>query len=358
MYDSDARSEIFSPKRIIVMRNASLALALLIAAAPLVGTAQQKQPNEVPTNLAGATTIAAPPQGFDPLTASDTDLAYYGFPPRPDQNIDAKGFASWSKAMAASKTRIVPTLQQTNLFHGPAKLKQGAATQEANTVDSYNWSGYVHNNGVKSYGKTSVYYIYSDYVVPVARQAFGACTGSWDYGSTWVGIDGYGSADVLQAGIEFDAFCSGGSTASYYSPWYEWYPFGEVRITNLPIAPGDDYFTEVWSTSATQGYAYLVNYNTNQAVEVGFTAPSGTRLVGNSAEWITERPGVNGGLATLTNYIGDPYWDAYAYTFGGTMYDPGNSTPVVMLDNSSNPISYPTLLGSHGFVMQDEGSAR
>src|ERR1019366_10803445 len=105
---------------------------------------------------------------------------------------------------------------------------------------------------------------------------------------------------------------------------------------------------------STLGHAYLVNLSAKKAVTINFTAPSGTKLVGNSAEWITERPGVNGGLATLTNYIGDPYWDAYAYTFGGTMYDPGNSTPVAMLDNSSNPISYPTLLGSHGFVMRSE----
>jgi hypothetical protein len=264
--------------------------------------------------------------------------------------------------MTASKTRIVPHLEQTSIFHGPAALpkRANAASGETESANSYNWSGYVSLSGATKYGKTSYYYLISDFVVPVARQAFGACTGSWDYGSTWVGIDGWASSDVLQAGVEFDAYCSGLTTYTYYSPWYEWFPLGEVRITNLAIAPGDDYFVEVWNTTSTQGYAYLVNYNTNTAVEVGFKAPSGTTLEGNSAEWITERPGVNGSLATLTNYISEPYWSATAYDFNGKKYTPGGTHGfgVTMLDNNGKPISYPTLFNSSTFLTQDEGSAR
>ncbi len=194
----------------------------------------------------------------------------------------------------------------------------------------------------------------------MASQAFGTCTGGWDWTSTWVGIDGWGSSDVLQSGIEFDAYCDGGSTATYYSPWYEWYPLGEVRVTSLPIAPGDDIFVEVWNTSATQGYAYMVNESDNTAVEVGFTAPLGTKLIGNSAEWVTERPSVSGSLATLTNYTDEPYWSAYAIDFGYNVTGPGSASSfgVTMLDNSGSPISYPTLLGASGILMQNEGSAK
>ena len=121
--------------------------------------------------------------------------------------------------------------------------------------------------------------------MPVAEQAFGACTGGWDYGSAWNGIDGWGSPDVLQAGVEFDAYCAlGGHVKStYYSAWYEWYPFGEVRIGGFPIAPGDDIFVEVWNTSSTAGHAYLVNYNNNQSVNIAFNAPAGT-------SWSATRP--------------------------------------------------------------------
>jgi hypothetical protein len=340
------------------MKNLSSTIAvLLVLAAPLSAKAQSQNPNEIPTNLPGTTTIAAPPAGFDVLTASDEQLADYGFPPRPDQGSSPEEYASWAKAMLASKTRIIPNLVQTNIFHGPARATGKSASTDEKTLDFYNWSGYVAVGSAKSYGSSSFYYVESDYVVPVARQAFNACTGGWDYGSSWVGIDGYQSNDVLQAGIEFDAYCSGGTVATFYSPWFEWFPNGEVRITNLPIAPGDDYFVEVWHTSPTQGYAYLVNFNTGQDVEVGFTAPAGTTLIGNTAEWITERPEVGGAFATLTNYIAEIYWNAVAYTEKEKKFDPGDAKAADMFDNNNKKISVPSLLNSESFIVTDEGSA-
>ena len=77
----------------------------------------------------------------------------------------------------------------------------------------------------------------------------------------------------------------------------------------------------------------------------------------NSSEWVTERPSVGGSLATLTNYIMIPFWDAYAYTESSVFYDIDEATPVTMLDNNGNAISYPEYLGLETFVMHDEGSA-
>lgn len=340
---------------ITVALSASLACFAQSVARPL-------QPNERPTNLPGATTIMAPPAGFDPINASDEDLQYHGFPPRPNQVTEAKAYAVWERAIKASKTRVTPKLEQTGIFHGPAQQnsKGGTPTLGSNgTTTSYNWSGYVDFSGATSYGSTSYYYLYADYIVPPARQAFGACTGGWDYSSSWVGIDGWGSPDVLQAGTESDAYCSGGSTSQYYSAWYEWYPYGEVRISGFPVAPGNELFVEVWHTSATQGYAYLVNYNNNQSTTIGFAAPAGTKLLGNSAEWVVERPTVGGSYAQLTNYIADPFWSTYAYTSAGTMYNPSSSTAyaITMLDNAGHGISYPSLIGSAAFVAYDEGTA-
>lgn len=345
-----------------------------VAAMPLAGVAQlthQLQPNEHVLNLPGATTIEAPPAGFDPIAASDEELAYHGFPPRPNQSAQPRAYATWVQAMKASKVRVVPKLEQTSIFHGPVQQGKVAnptavesdpllSSQASNTSYSYNWSGYVDFSGARSYGSSSYYFLVNHFVVPVAEQAFGACTGGWDYGSAWNGIDGWGSPDVLQAGIEFDAYCALGGLvkSTYYSAWYEWYPYGEVRIGGFPIAPGDDMFVEVWHTSSTQGYAYLVNYNNNQSVTIGFTAPPGTTLVGNSAEWVVERPTVGGSLANLTNYIMDPFWDAYAYTESyAAFYDIDEATPVDMLDNNSKVISYPEYLGLESFVMHDTGSA-
>lgn len=338
-------------------------LTLLLLATPLASFAQQLKPNELATNIPGATSFATAPHGFDPLTASDQDLQYYGFPPKPNQITSAKAFATWSKAMKASTHHIAPTLQVTNIFHGPSRKPEAvslasAPKSESNTYGSSNWSGYVNLSGSSNYGNGSFYFLLAEYVVPTANQAFGACTGNWDYSSSWVGIDGWNSGDVLQAGTESDAYCNGSTHATYYSPWFEWYPNGETRITNLPIAAGNDYFVEVWNTNSTTGHAYLVNENTNQYVNLTFYAPSGTTLKGNSAEWVVERPTVGGSLATLTNYIAEPFWDAEAETFAGSFFDVGSSSsqPVTMY-NGSNPISYSTLLGPTAFLTQDEGVA-
>ncbi len=216
-------------------------VSVLLIAAPLTSTAQlqrQLKPNELATNVAGVTTIAAPPASFNPLNASDQDLDYYGYPPRPDEIAAPKAFASWQKAMKASKKRVTPVLEVTKNFAGPAKLTAGTAAPTSGTAaSSSNWSGYVNLNGVTKYGNSSFYYIIGDYVVPVARQAYSRCDGTWDYSVTWVGIDGWGSGDVLQAGSEADAYCSGSSTSTYYSAWYEWYPYGWTRISSLPIVP-------------------------------------------------------------------------------------------------------------------------
>ena len=137
----------------------------------------------------------------------------------------------------------------------------------------------------------------------------------------------------------------------------------------------------VWSTTATAGHAYLLNFNTNTAVTIAFSAPPGTSSIGDSAEWIVERPGLVSGLATLTNYISDYFSGSSAgvpCSFGGffcvNFYSPisPGAIAVTMLDNSGNPISTPTallpqvscLFGfgctplSGDIEFQDEGSAR
>ncbi|HEV2674531.1 MAG TPA: G1 family glutamic endopeptidase [Aliidongia sp.] len=316
---------------------------------------------EVPLNLPGARTYVDPPAAFNPLTAPDADLALYGFPPRPDATKSPATFATWQKAMAASQNHVVPALEQTQIMHGPANKSASVK----NTSSSYNWSGYVLTNQASSYGSSSYYFLVSDYIVPIAEQAFGTCNNGWDYSSTWAGIDGWSNGDVLQAGTESDAYCYGNSSskATYYSAWYEWYPYGEVRIGNFPIAPGDDIFVEVWSTSNTAGHAYMVNYTNNTYVNIAFSAPPGTHLVGNSAEWVVERPSVGGRLANLTNYVSDVLWAADAYDFGYRAGSPGapgasSSIPVQMLDNNGAVISYPTLIGPAAFVANDTGSAR
>ena len=97
-----------------------------------------------------AVTVPIPPESFAPERASESELEYYGFPPRPDQRIQPEVFAAWLKAVPASKQRIVPKLVRTNRYHGPARM---GATMGNGAQTSNNRSG-VHVSALTNYIST------------------------------------------------------------------------------------------------------------------------------------------------------------------------------------------------------------
>jgi hypothetical protein len=258
-------------------------------------------------------------------------------------------------------TVAAPVLQQTQVVNGPAKkvdpsvvVPSTSAPQQRNvngapsnsiiSTGSSNWSGPTFFSSSNPFAVAA---IIGEYVVPTARQAFGSCTGGWDYSSLWPGIDGWGSSDVLQGGVEVDAYCNADTKAAFYSAWIEWYPFSETRVSSPAINPGDVVFVEVWNVSPTSGNVYFYNFSTQTAATYALTAPSGTALQGTSAEWIVERPSVGGSLANLTNYIDSswPYNIAWNYASSNpTYYYPGFSPIgtlylVTMFGNDNKAIS-------------------
>jgi hypothetical protein len=293
--------------------------------------------------------------------------ARYAIPPAPPVS-SGKAYQEWKKAVSASPIRETPTFTQTNVSNGPARItgtaEKSAVGNSTVSTTSSNWSGSA-TDGITN--PKDVESIETEFVVPVARQAFGACTGGWDWSSVWPGIDGFGSNDVLQGGIEADAYCSGGAKSSYYSAWIEWFPNYETRVSSPAISPGDLLFVEVWNVSPTQGYVYFHDFSTNVTAEYGLTAPSGTTLRGNSVEWIVERPRVGGGLATLTNYIDAPLTQGIAWNYSAspqTYYYP-NVNPaypatlylITMLDNLGQGISSATGWNAETLWFLDFGSA-
>jgi hypothetical protein len=317
------------------------------AAAPAVAASEAPR---------GVSFVAASPAMFDATVSAERRAALNG-PPMPPQQRAPKAYEEWKKAAAISASHpgsimlnsAAPTLTQTNLSNGPmqrAANRFNAPIGAKNVAaSSYNWSG-TSIVGISNAANREA--VLGEFVVPQAQQAFGTCDGGWDYSSQWVGVDGNGSNDVLQLGAEADAYCSGGAKATYYSAWIEWYPYSETRVSTPAVKPGDVMFVEVWNTTTTTAFAWLVNLSTQQSAVYTLTAYPGYPVVGNSVEWIVERPGVSGGLATLTNYVDVawPYGFAWNYTSGApTAYYPGIAPSgatfetITMLDNNSNPIS-------------------
>lgn len=358
----------------------------------------------VATNMPGVRAYLQPPQGFDPRSASASELQRYGYPPRPDAASAPAAYARWQLMTNRSSTRINPTLVERPIRHGPfraapAQNNAPPASKAGNqtAINSFNWSGVAIYDNANPFASEEVT---TQFVVPIAQQAFYQCTLSWDYGSAWIGIDGFNifstSPDVFQAGIEFDAECGPGfsstqadaacaadatplallpscipaqinqMTTPYYSAWFEWYPNYETAISNFPVNPGNYIWVEIWNTSPTQGNAFMYNASTATSVSIAFSAPSGTSLVGNSVEWIVETPEVNAFLATLTNYVAEGFTacEAYNYPTASATYYPGSSPPtggtaydITMVDDSISTISYPLSTGMGDLWFYVEGSA-
>jgi Peptidase A4 family len=347
------------------------AMALILATnARAQVAASEKHAETVPPGVVsgvpeGVTLVPPPPPGFDPTTASPEQNARYAIPPAPDAQKAPEAHAAWAAAVTATAVRESPVLTKTNITHWPMRTAGGSSPVSNNTVSGHssNWSG---SSTVNFTNAQNLEAIVSYFVVPTAHQAFGACTGGWDYSSVWPGIDGNGSGDVLQGGVEVDAYCSAGTKTSFYSPWIEWYPFSETRVSSPAIQPGDYVYVEVWNVSTTSGYVYFHDYSSNVSAEYNLTPPSGTTLTGNSVEWIVERPGINGGLATLTNYIdvtlnGGVAWDYTAspvtnyYPF--TTPSVGTLELLTMIDNNSQNISTGYGLNGSSLFYEDYGSA-
>ena len=145
------------------------------------------------------------------------NIAQYGLPPRPA--IGSPQYEDWRKLV--STTRIDPVLQQTIMTHGPALNLSAGPSALTNgltlaAASSTNWSGYAVSAAAGTFNVNNNL-IHARWVVPIAQQAFGSCDGTWWDSSQWLGFDGSGSKDVLQAGTEADAYCAGGATTPEYS---------------------------------------------------------------------------------------------------------------------------------------------
>jgi hypothetical protein len=252
----------------------------------------------------------------------------------------------------------------------PAHAPSGAGESAGPVVDYYyNWSGFVNTNTLTKYNsKSSFYTVYSAFNVPWVSQASDTCDGGWDWEVSWNGIDGNQDQNaLLQGGSSSEAYCSGGSHSYEYYAWIEWWPSYDI-LEEFYVNPGDDMYVATYDTSATQGYVYLADVTQGIYSTYGIQPkPGQPGLIGNSAEYIVERPCcLSGNYYPLPNYVSDFWAESEAYTFTGidkgTPVYPGstaNSTLLInMVDDQDNHvISYPQAQGKYGVFFQADGCA-
>jgi hypothetical protein len=264
------------------MRTSTPAACAIIVLAAAMSVRAQADP---PPPRSNVYRFAEPPPGFRPLAAADAELAAYGLPPRPSP-LALRSNAAWSHAMAAARFYIAPQIRTVARRHHPALnllRTDGPST-------STNWAGQSLTNTASGYGSASYTEVMAQWVISGVQQAVGTCSGT-DVSATWVGIDGAtGGSDVLQAGTEADASCANTYTSQDEYAWIEWYPAYSTELYNFPVVVGGSVFVVLQATSATSANITFVNLQTGAYTTIALTAPSGTHLEGNTAEWIVERP--------------------------------------------------------------------
>ncbi len=163
------------------------------------------------------------------------------------------------------------------------------SSPEVHTILSISWSGYlVANDSNTALAITS---LSGSWVVPQMNTS-----GGDGFSSAWIGIGGQTDQTLIQVGTEHDV--ENGQVT--YRVWYETLPILAVTIPSITVSPGDtiqasitltDEANDVWTiqiSDQTNGQSYntAVTYNSTRS----------------SAEWIIERPTINGQISTLSDF--------------------------------------------------------
>ena len=270
---------------------------------------------------ATATTFPHPGRPIDLAKEDHETLAKHGLPPRPPVE-QAEHHAHYIRLFGGVSNYIVPTF-----------VRSEHRRNTGPTVTSTNWSGVV--------------------VTAPQGHTFFQVTGIWNVpqpnperndvtfyaSSNWVGIDGPGDTDVFQVGCGCDAQEVNGNIHRTVYLWWDWAPENEVAVQNFPVSAGDEITVSLTAETKTSGLCTVRNATTGHITGFGLTAPTGTTLVGNTAEWIVERPEVNGATSILAAYGTVNFSFARATLSNYDWVWPGSGSPWNMDDDAGNLIS-------------------
>lgn len=210
---------------------------------------------------------------------------------RPSSNLAARVKA---RAEGTVRHRTQPMIKLGTATKENAKfVAESADNTTAHVQYSSNWSGAVLEQPSSGYFTTAT----GRFTVPTPKHVGSAGT---EAASAWVGIDGDTCASgLLQAGIDFTVTSSG---AVSYDAWYEWYPDYAYDFSNFAVSAGQVIQVDITATSTTKGTVKLTNVSTGKSVSQTLTAPSGSVLCRQNAEWIVEDFESGGSLVALGNF--------------------------------------------------------
>jgi hypothetical protein len=197
---------------------------------------------------------------------------------------------------------------------------------------STNWSGYVATAG-------GYKHISSSWVAPDATGNGSTTTAD----STWIGIGGVFSDDLIQTGT-MNLVSAGGRVTS--AAFYEVLPDPAMEIPSIDVSPGDSMTATIDEVSAGSWTISITDVSTGQnfITTLSYTSSYST------AEWIEEDPSyASGGLVPFDNFSPAKFFSGKTTRNGLPLtISAANGLPITLVDQSGNPLARPTTLSTDG----------
>lgn len=218
-----------------------------------------------------------PPEGFAPLTASDEDLARYGFPARPDES-DTESFNEWEQLMANYTGTPEPELTVTiEPYVEETEISLARTTPTTLNI----WSGCLADLGTSS---TNFFtQVQMDYIQPTILSTSGTCVNAY-----WVGLGGINKPRIVQAGTTTRG-------KSYHYAWYQYISYDggstiNMKNVGLSVNAGDSIHVYISFQAANNIFSYYIaNNTTGESAANTVVLSTATQFDGSTAEWIVER---------------------------------------------------------------------
>jgi hypothetical protein len=183
----------------------------------------------------------------------------------------AVGCVAASAALAGAPRGLAAPLSHA-AFHG-------AGIASGGTLRSENWSGYIVTG--EKYSEVA-----GTWTVPTVTPTSGD-----RYASDWVGIGGYESGYLIQAGTtEQDT-----DGHIVYNAWTEILPKSETLIPGFTVRPGDSISVVVAKGSGRSWTMTVVDSTESES----YTRTVNYHAVNDSAEWVHEAPEVDGSIVDI-----------------------------------------------------------
>lgn len=253
-------------------------------------------------------TYPAPPRGFDPLSATNVQLAEYGLPERPDAPKESARFRFWEEMLKPPTDFVVPdfaSVERRQLAfarHGSDPKRRAsilARGSAGHLGDSRNWSGAC--------------------IIPARPNRFFYVAGAWcvpeptiprvapndadpvdpEYRcSTWIGIGGHRPYNTLpQIGTSQHISLVNGTLTTDLGAWWQWWvrdrPEHHVPYPiPITVEVGDRILAELTVEAPAPGDVHfrIKNQRTGEFATFKVIAPANIVALGATAEWIHERP--------------------------------------------------------------------